>query len=164
MKNICRKTAGILKDKRGSGEAITFMAITPVVLIIVVIVVGIIQLGMIKERLEYTVYSACRAAVVSDDLKQARQNATKAALNDLQRSGALFDTSTMVLTLKPITSVKGSKKDSGGAVWKKGNYLECEISVYVSSTIGFLAGRRSCKKIMMIERPVEYEIFGSEGS
>ena len=50
--------------EKGSGDIVGFLCTLPCIIIMLVLIVSIIQIGSIKERLEYTAYLACRQAVV----------------------------------------------------------------------------------------------------
>ena len=70
--------------KKGSGELLGFICITPILCSLLILLVSIVQIGTIKEKLEYTTYIACRAAVVAENYSDAHKAANQAATQDLQ--------------------------------------------------------------------------------
>ena len=79
--------------QRGSGDIVGFLCTLPCIIFMMVLLVSIIQLGSIKERLEYTAYLACRQAVVATDkngngscMDEAKKIAKKTAVADLKKS------------------------------------------------------------------------------
>ena len=51
--------------KRGSAEMVGFIVILPCITFFLVCLASLIQMGMVRSRMEYAAYAACRAAVVS---------------------------------------------------------------------------------------------------
>ena len=51
--------------KRGSAEMVGFIVILPCITFFLVCLAALIQMGMVRSRMEYVAYVACRAAVVS---------------------------------------------------------------------------------------------------
>ena len=77
--------------EKGSGDIVGFLCTLPCIIIMLVLIVSIIQIGSIKERLEYTAYLACRQAVVAPDRNNngscaddAKKIATQTAMDDLE--------------------------------------------------------------------------------
>ena len=156
--------------EKGSGEVIGFLCILPIIIFMLVILVSVVQLGSIKERLEYTAYVACRKAIVVSDenknndyLDDALEAAQKAAEADLVPSGEKFVPGSVKVDLELVqkkdtankTKKKGSKDSKAEKLtWEKGNYVQCTVSVEVKSLTPFLSGKKSASIVMMIEKPV----------
>ena len=50
--------------EEGNSEVVGFMVVTPVLAFFLVTVAGFVQLSMIRTRIDYAAYAACRAAAV----------------------------------------------------------------------------------------------------
>lgn len=142
--------------KQGSGEILGFLWVSPCIIFILVLLVSVVQLGSIKERLEYTAYLACRQAVVASDtdkdkdyLDDAKKAAKKTAEEDLAKSGLKYEAGSVKVKLKIV----GTDKSEKGGKWEKGNYVQCTVSVKVKAVTPFLSGRKSANIVMMIEKP-----------
>ena len=138
--------------KQGSGEIIGFMYTLPVLLVLLVMLIGIIQVGALKERLEYTAYVGCRAAVVSKDYDMALKNAKETIKNDLESASIHYEPGSLEVDLKLITETSDKKKKKE---WSKGSYLQCTVKVKVRTVTPFISGFKTSKIVMMIERPVD---------
>ena len=142
----------------GSADILGFLAISPCLIIMIAMLLGMVQLGSIKERLEYTAYLACRQAVVAEDKdndgdyqKDAEKIAKDIATDDLAKSGLKFVPGSVKVELKLI----GAKEDKN-LKWEKGNYVQCTVSVKIKPYARFLRGKRSATIVMMIEKPASY--------
>ena len=60
-----KKIANKTYWQRGGGDIVGFLCTLPCIIFMLVLLISIIQIGSIKERLEYTAYLACRKAVVT---------------------------------------------------------------------------------------------------
>lgn len=168
--------------QRGSGDIVGFLCTLPCIIFMLVLLVSIIQLGSIKERLEYTAYLACRQAVVATDkngngscMDEAKKIAKKTAIADLKKSKLKYVNGSVKVKLALVQhgnessgdfdTVTGSEdalnnsgKETSSLKWEKGNYVQCTVSVKIKSVTPFLSGTRSASIVMMIEKPA------SEGS
>lgn len=168
--------------QRGSGDIVGFLCTLPCIVIMMVLLVSIIQLGSIKERLEYTAYLACRQAVVATDkngngscMDEAKKIAKKTAVEDLKKSKLKYVDGSVKVKLNLVQHKSGnsgdfdtvtgsedalnnSGKETSSLKWEKGNYVQCTVSVKIKSVTPFLSGTRSASIVMMIEKPA------SEGS
>lgn len=128
--------------KRGSAESFAFICLAPVIIILFALLVSVVQAGSFKEKLEYTTYVAARAAVVSDskDIKEAQKAAKQAAEADLASYGADF------------TDLKVKLSYVYGSVWKKGNYVKCEVSVKFHGLTTLVNSRKKFSLVMAIEK------------
>lgn len=165
--------------KNGSGDIVGFLCTLPCIIIMFVFIVSIIQIGSIKERLEYTAYLACRQAVVAPDRNNngsceddAKKIATQTAMDDLEKSKLKFVSGSIKVKLElvddekdaseadydeiPIENVlsgKAGNSKNNKMKWEKGNYVCCTVSVKIKSVTPFLSGIRSASIVMMIEKP-----------
>ena len=166
--------------QRGSGDIVGFLCTLPCIILMLVLLVSIIQLGSIKERLEYTAYLACRQAVVATDkngngscMDEAKDIAEKIAVEDLKKSKLKYVDGSVKVRLnlvqqresghldtvsEPEDTSVNSGKETSSLKWEKGNYVQCTVSVKIESVTPFLSGTRSASIVMMIEKPA------SEGS
>lgn len=150
--------------RKGSGEVMGFLFVLPVILTLFLILVSIVQLGSIKEKMEYATYAACRAAVTSKDFDSAQNAAYSAAEADLLNYSETFFPNTLEVKLtvingetsKPVLTDREAR-DS----WKKGSYATCTITIKVKTLINMFQGKRTSSLTMMIESPVSgyEEIF-----
>ena len=145
--------------EKGSGDIVGFLAMLPVTIFMLVILISMVQLGSIKERLEYTAYLACRKAVVAYDTDQdgkyiddAKKIALQTARDDLAKSKLKYVPGSVKVDLK-LVSADANSSNSSTAKWEKGNYIQCTVSVKVKSVTPFLSGRKSATIVMMIEKP-----------
>ena len=164
--------------QRGSGDIVGFLCTLPCIIFMMVLLVSIIQLGSIKDRLEYTAYLACRQAVVATDkngngscMDEAKKMAKKTAVEDLKKSKLKYVNGSVKVKLALVQHGGESSGDFDTAVgnegllnnsgqetsslkWEKGNYVQCTVSVKIKSVTPFLSGTRSASIVMMIEKPV----------
>ena len=114
--------------KKGSGEVFGFLCVSPIMVILLMLLVSIVQMTSLKQKLEYTAYVACRAAVVSETLSKAKQAA----------------------------KVKLEYPTGSATRWEKGNYIQCTVAVKANPAgIGLDLGRVKSRIIMAIEKPDE---------
>ena len=139
--------------EKGSGDIVGFLAMLPVTIFMLVILISMVQLGSIKERLEYTAYLACRKAVVASKyIDDAKKIALQTARDDLAKSKLKYVPGSVKVDLK-LVSADANSSNSSTAKWEKGNYIQCTVSVKVKSVTPFLSGRKSATIVMMIEKP-----------
>ena len=152
--------------KKGSGDIVGFLCTLPCIITMLVLLISIIQIGSIKERLEYTAYLACRQAVVASDrnnngscMDDAKKIAAQTAMDDLEKSNLKFIPGSIKVTLELVdedTTSKSARKNSSkksDLKWEKGNYVQCTVSVKIKAVTPFLSGMRSASIVMMIEKP-----------
>lgn len=139
-----------LKDKKfwekGTGEFISFLILLPVVAISFLILIYIMQVSLTAQSLSYTVYSATRAAVVSESEAQARTNAEAITKRCLP---------------KGYMSIKNASwdyevVDGDPSVWVKGNLIEGKVTLtsHTISIFGINPEKEfTASVICMVERP-----------
>lgn len=133
--------------KKGSGEVFGFLCVSPIMVILLMLLVSIVQMTSLKQKLEYTAYVACRAAVVSETLSKAKQAAKEVAEADLRSYSSDYEGNVTVKLEYPTGSATR---------WEKGNYIQCTVAVKVNPAgIGLDLGRVKSRIIMAIEKPDE---------
>ncbi len=131
--------------KKGSGEVFGFLCVSPIMVVLIMLLICIVQMGALKEKLEYTAYVACRAAVVSDTLSDARKAAKEVAEADLRSYSADY--------VGNIT-VKLEYPSGVDHKWEKGNYIQCTVAVKADPAgAGLKLGRVKSRIVMAIEKP-----------
>ena len=129
--------------KKGSGEIIGFGIVMPMLVLLFCGIISAAQLSMANETLQYSAYSSCRAAVVTADESLALTRAETVAKEIVSQNGTI-DTSTLDVKLTLMDVAYG---------WKKGNFVQCDVTVYVDTMMPFTSRTRTASIIMMIERP-----------
>lgn len=146
--------------QRGSGDIVGFLCTLPCIIFMLVLLISIIQIGSIKERLEYTAYLACRKAVVASDtngngscMDEAKKIAKKTAIADLKKSKLKYKDGSVKVKLELVENKNAGSSNNSKLKWEKGNYVQCTVSVKIKAVTPFLSGRRSASIVMMIEKP-----------
>lgn len=137
--------------KKGSADIFSYISFLPVLLILFSLVVCIVQISCIKEKLEYTTYVACRAAAVSSSKSKAISSACTIAEENLKSYTNIYDPASLSVRLTCFNE-KGEKTQKSDA-WKKGNYVQCEISIKISTIIPAISGTKKSSIAMAIEIP-----------
>lgn len=155
MRKKSRKLYRFMKS--GAGEALSFIFAAPCMILVFVLLVAIIQTGLVKERLEYISYDACRKAVVQDTYDKGLKAAQKCVAADFPTSNIKYVTGSENVRIY-ISGLKAeperySKKDK--QAWKKGIYVQCIVSAKINPVFAFMKKERSSSVIMMIENPAE---------
>ena len=153
--------------KKGNGEAMAFTVAAPAVLLVIYILVLLVQLTLLRQRMEYAAYSACRAAVVSSDKKEADKLAQKIAELELNEFAKIIQPGTVkaktkiiknqVIPAMPVDHVgdgsAGSDyRDSAqtrrnkASGWIKGSFVECTVKLKLKR--GFLFGGKERKFVI----------------
>jgi hypothetical protein len=135
--------------KRGSGEILGFAIVLPIILVVFCAIIMAAQLGLARQALEYSLYSAARAAVVQEDIISARAAAELVATAEIE-SGT-FGVTRHDITLEVVG---GSFDASSGLVrWEKGAMLKVVLTIYVDTIAPFGDSILSSEITMMVERP-----------
>lgn len=143
--------------KKGGAEVVGFLCIVPIVIFMFAILITTIQLGKLKERLEYTAYRACRQAVVCKDINKngdclddAEIIAKNIAMLELERSPDVFNFGSVSTELALLSA---EDEDEDDIKWEKGRYVRCTVSVDATTPVAFMSGTKYASIIMMIEAP-----------
>lgn len=137
------KKIACINWKKGAGEIIGFGIVMPMLVILFCGIVSAAQLSMASETLQYASYSACRAAVVSTDMTTADSRARTVAEEIIKQNGSI-DASTLDVDLTLMDQSAG---------WGKGNFVRCDVTVYIDTMMPFTSRNRTASIIMMVERP-----------
>lgn len=155
----------------GSSEVIGYLSIMPGIIMFLVVLVTVIQLGMVNTKLQYVAYAAARAAVTSENYESAVEFAKMAVKRNMATlSTTAIDKDSMEVELTitngkvnadgtPVDLAGSKSKKKKGKAWKKGNYVNCEVTANVRSPLFGAADtgmvEKSASITMMIERPAE---------
>lgn len=145
--------------KKGSSELISMTICLPLLLFIIYAMVGVIQLGLMRQTLEYTVYASTRAAVVCDNPTDAQLQARNIAVTTLANTTFGGDIDNIQVNLKLVggtsqtSGPSASEHSMDGIRWEKGALLQCEIVVpmFNFSILGKDSMRTTL--FMMVEKP-----------
>ena len=133
--------------RKGSGEIIGFCAVIPALFALIIVLIAAIQLGITKQRMEYTAYSSCRAAAIS-----ASQNVAQT-----QAQGVAEEYLNSYNTVQPGSVIANIEVIDTDHTWKKGHFVKCTVSADVETIMpimfGNVNGTKQTSIIMMIENP-----------
>jgi len=94
------------------------------------------------------VYTAGRAAVVSDTKERANKRAKRIAKETLKGTGGGLRDSSIKTSIALLDS---NKK------WEKGKFVRVKVEAYVKAVMPFTSGKRTSTIVMMVERPATDE-------
>lgn len=147
MLNIkLNKFTNLIKHKsfwhKGSGELTGFAIIMPFIILLIFIIVGATEISIVNQKLTYTAYDCCRAAVVSETMDSAEDRAIEMYEYHLcSVSEATKDHSFIPCEL---TLVDGTE-------WEKGSLVKCTVRSYLNPLMPFTSGVREQSIVMMVE-------------
>ena len=162
--------------EEGNSEVVGFMVVTPVLAFFLVTVAGFVQLSMIRTKIDYAAYAACRAAAVSSTKSAALRKAKQTFMQNLQ--GVIdhveIEQSDIELktighnsakltkrkrawahdkTPKIISATTVMKREDNGK-WVQGEYIsfaaKCRIRT-VSGIVNVLKPEMACASVGMVE-------------
>lgn len=128
--------------RRGGGELIGFALVLPIVMMVFCAIIMAAQLGLARQTIEYTTYSACRAAVICETETQAQLAAEKVVDDMIYSIPGVRDGSAQVV----IHNYTGNR-------WEKGGLVNCTVTVTVDTITPWTASDVTADITMMIERP-----------
>ncbi|MBQ8135200.1 MAG: hypothetical protein IJ192_12475 [Clostridia bacterium] len=134
--------------KNGSGEILGFCAIIPMLFAMFLVLTAAIQVGITKQKMEYSAYSAGRAAAVSYSYSVAQTQASGVAAECMESVG-FIDSSTVYTTIEVIDNPN---------TWEKGHFLKCTVRADLQTVLPSmfnqgLNGTKETSIVMMIENP-----------
>ena len=139
--------------KNGSSELISMAIVLPVIFLLIFSVIGIIQIGLIRQTLEYTTYLSGRAAVVCEDYNSALAQASSAAKMSIAES--TFGTNVEEVSVK-LELVGGTSSTTGSGIeWEKGALLKCQVIVPAYEFLSSSHKDLTSTIYMMVERPAK---------
>lgn len=128
--------------RKGGGELIGFALVVPLVMLIFCAIIMAGQLGLARQSIEYSTYSACRAAVICETQDQA-QTAAELIIDDMVNTLPGVQPGSISVTLDNLT----------GSVWQKGELVKCSVSVEVDTITPWTSSVITSDVTMMVERP-----------
>lgn len=137
--------------RKGSSELISMCIVLPVIFLLIFSVIGIIQMGLVRQTLEYTAYLSGRAAVVCETMDEAKTQAESAAKMTISQSTFGVDADSVSVDLELVGGT--SSTDGNGIKWEKGALLKCKVSVPAYNYISLSGATLSSTIYMMVERP-----------
>ena len=129
---------------KGGGEVIGFVYILPFIVMLICCIIAAAQISTVKQKLSYTAYNSCRAAVVSAD------EATAVSRGEAIYEGAIGDITT-ISTMGGTPYIPFELEILDGAQWEKGSFVKCNVRIYVETLLPFTSGVREESIVMMIE-------------
>ena len=134
LKNInCRK---------GGGELLGFAMVLPAIMLVFGAIIMAAQLGLARQSIEYTTYSAARAAVICESQSQAQQ-AAELLVEDMAQD---------IPGVEP-GSVSVNIRNYMGSIWQKGGLIKCTVEAKVNTISPWSNSTVAADITMMIERP-----------
>lgn len=127
---------------KGSGELTGFAIIMPFIIFLIFVIVGTTEIANVNERLTYTAYDCCRAAVVSETMDAAEDRAIE--MYEYHFCSIADATSKYSYVPCELTLVDGTE-------WGKGALVKCTVRSYIEPLMPFTSGVREQSIVMMIE-------------
>lgn len=157
MHNLLQRIKNKPKQ-RGSSEILSLAIVLPLILVIIFGVIWVIQLGMLRQSLEYAVYVAGRAAVTQETREAATREADFAAKRALEISTFGFDVDATTVQLQMMsgtTTTDGSHRADGSldVTWEKGAFVKITISTPAHTFMSYSNRQMTSSILMMVERP-----------
>lgn len=137
--------------KKGSSELVSMAIVLPIIFMLIFSVIGIIQIGLVRQTLEYTAYLSGRAAVVCETLEEAKVEALSAAKMTISQSTFGVNPDNVVVDLQLVGGT--SSTTGSGITWEKGALLSCKVSIPAYDYITLSDATFSTTIYMMVERP-----------
>lgn len=140
--------------KKGSSELIGFAMVIPLLAILMFTIINIMQLGLVRQTLEYTTYMSARAAVVCEDYDTALTQAETTARMTLANSTYGVDPDQVQIHLELVGGT--SSTNGSGITWEKGALLKVQVMVPINQLMDALtSGTMSSTLYIMVERPAK---------
>lgn len=131
-----------IRWKKGGGELIGFVLVLPIIMFVFCAIIMAGQLGIARQSIEYTTYSAARAAVICENQNQA-QLAAELIVDEM-----IYD----IPGVEP-GSASVNLQNYMGSTWQKGGLIKCTVEVKVNTISPWSVSRVTADITMMIERP-----------
>ena len=138
MQHILKK----VRWRKGGGELIGFVLVLPIIMFVFSAIIMAAQLGIARQSIEYTTYSAARAAVICENQNQA-QSAAELIVNDM-----IYE----IPGVEP-RSASVTIQNYMGSTWQKGGLINCTVEVKVNTISPWSSSMVTSDITMMIERP-----------
>lgn len=163
--------------EEGNAEIVGFLLVTPVLAFFLVTVAGFVQLSMVKTKMDYATYAACRAAAISATKSDGKKNAKKTFIQNMQNAVNAIDIGNVEIQVKAIahnsakvtkkkqkkyhdktkkiTAVDTKLKISGKeGKWVQGEYISCVVKCKtktVSNIVNLIKPELVSGSVMLIE-------------
>ena len=137
--------------RKGSSELISMAIVLPILFMLIFGSIGIIQIGLLRQTLEYTAYLSGRAAVVCETMEEAKTEALSAAKMTIAQSTFGVDPEHVEVDLQLVGGT--SSTTGSGIEWEKGALLSCKVSVPAYDYVTLSGAKFSTTIYMMVERP-----------
>ena len=128
--------------RKGGGELLGFAMVLPAIMLVFGAIIMAAQLGLARQSIEYTTYSAARAAVICESQSQAQQ-AAELLVEDMAQD---------IPGVEP-GSVSVNIRNYMGSIWQKGGLIKCTVEAKVNTISPWSNSTVAADSTMMIERP-----------
>ena len=128
--------------RKGGGELLGFAMVLPAIMLVFGAIIMAAQLGLARQSIEYTKYSAARAAVICESQSQAQQ-AAELLVEDMAQD---------IPGVEP-GSVSVNIRNYMGSIWQKGGLIKCTVEAKVNTISPWSNSTVAADITMMIERP-----------
>ena len=128
--------------RKGGGELLGFAMVLPAIMLVFGAIIMAAQLGLARQSIEYTTYSAARAAVICESQSQAQQ-AAELLVEDMAQD---------IPGVEP-GSVSVNIRNYMGSIWQKGGLIKCTVEAKVNTISPWSNSTVVADITMMIERP-----------
>ena len=128
--------------RKGVGELLGFAMVLPAIMLVFGAIIMAAQLGLARQSIEYTTYSAARAAVICESQSQAQQ-AAELLVEDMAQD---------IPGVEP-GSVSVNIRNYMGSIWQKGGLIKCTVEAKVNTISPWSNSTVAADITMMIERP-----------
>ena len=128
--------------RKGGGELLGFAMVLPAIMLVFGAIIMAAQLGLARQSIEYTTYSAARAAVICESQSQAQQ-AAELLVEDMAQD---------IPGVEP-GSVSVNSRNYMGSIWQKGGLIKCTVEAKVNTISPWSNSTVAADITMMIERP-----------
>ena len=128
--------------RKGGGELLGFAMVLPAIMLVFGAIIMAAQLGLARQSIEYTTYSAARAAVICESQSQAQQ-AAELLVEDMAQD---------IPGVEP-GSVSVNIRNYMGSIWQKWGLIKCTVEAKVNTISPWSNSTVAADITMMIERP-----------
>ena len=128
--------------RKGGGELLGFAMVLPAIMLVFGAIIMAAQLGLARQSIEYTTYSAARAAVICESQSQAQQ-AAELLVEDMAQD---------IPGVEP-GSVSVNIRNYMGSIWQKGGLIKCTVEAKGNTISPWSNSTVAADITMMIERP-----------
>lgn len=155
-----------IKWNEGASEMLSFAIVVPFIVILICAIFSAAQISTSVQKLTYSSYSACRAAVVSENSDFAETRA-EAVMREIYGDNLIDGGFDFVFNSSPTNNETYYKLElvgGQGTEWEKGNMVKCTVYQYINPLMPFSASYHTQSIVMMIENGVSEEIAVDPGT